>query len=69
MKRLLISAIAFIALFAAATTALRPHSASGIRAAATGAIPPVQNLQGDMSKLPVEVFEDRSLVYPNVPQR
>jgi len=69
MKRLLISAIAAIALFTAATTALRPHSASGIRAAATGAVPPVQDLQGDTSKLPVEVFEDRSLVYPNIPQR
>ena len=69
MRRLLISAIIGVALFAAATTALRPHSASGIRAAATGAMPPVQELQGDTSKLPVEVFEDRSLVYPNVPQR
>jgi hypothetical protein len=69
MKRLLISAIAAIALFTAATTALRPHSASGIRAAATAAMPPVQDLQGDTSKLPVEVFEDRSLVYPNIPQR
>ena len=67
MKRLLISAIAVVALFAAATTALRP--ASGIRVAVTGAMPPVQDLQGDTSKLPVEVFEDRSLVYPNIPQR
>jgi hypothetical protein len=32
-------------------------------------VPPVQDLQGDTSKLPVEVFEDRSLVYPNIPQR
>jgi hypothetical protein len=69
MKRLLISAIVAVALFAAATTALRPHSASGIRAAATAAMPPVQDLQGDTSKLPVDAFEDRSLVYPNIPQR
>lgn len=69
MKRLLISATIAIALFAAATTALRPHSVSSIRAAATGAMPPVQDLQGDTSKLPVEMFEDRSLVYPNIPQR
>ena len=32
-------------------------------------VAPVQDLQGDTSKLPVEVFEDRSLVYPNIPQR
>ena len=69
MKRLMISAILGIALFAAATTALRPHSVSGIRATATAAMPPMQDLQGDTSKLPVEVFEDRSLVYPNIPQR
>ena len=67
MKRLLISATIGIAMFAAATTALRPHSISSIRA--TAAMPPVQDLQGDTSKLPVEVFEDRSLVYPNIPQR
>jgi hypothetical protein len=69
MKRLLITATIGIALFAAATTALRPHSVSSIRAAATGAMPPVQDLQADTSKLPVEVLEDRSLVYPNIPQR
>ena len=69
MKRLLITAAIGIALFAAATTALRPHSVSSIRAAATGAMPPVQDLQADTSKLPVEVLEDRSLVYPNIPQR
>ena len=67
MKRLLTSAIIAIALFVAATTALRPHSVSSIRVSA--AMPPVQDLQGDTSKLPHEVFEDRSLVYPNIPQR
>ena len=69
MKRLLISATIGIALFAAATTALRPHSVSNVRAASSAAMPPVQDLQGDTSKLPIEVFEDRSLVYPNIPQR
>jgi hypothetical protein len=69
MKRLLITATIGIALFAAATTALRPHSVSSLRAAATGAMPPVQDLQADTSKLPEEVLEDRSLVYPNIPQR
>jgi len=67
MKRLLISATIGIAMFAAATTALRPHSISSIRT--TAAMPPVQDLQGDTSKLPVDAFEDRSLVYPNIPQR
>jgi hypothetical protein len=69
MKRLLISATIGIALFAAATTALRPHSVSSTRTAATGAMPPVQDLQGDTSKLPADMSEDRSLVYPNIPQR
>ena len=49
MKRLLTSAIIAIALFVAATTALRPHSVSSIRVSA--AMPPVQDLQGDTSKL------------------
>jgi hypothetical protein len=69
MKRLLISATIVIAMFAAATAALRPHSVSSLRAVATGAMPSVQELQGDTRKLPVDEFEDRSLVYPNVPQR
>jgi hypothetical protein len=69
MKRLLITATIGIALFAAATTALRPHSVSNLRAATTGAMPPVQDLRADTSKLPEEVLEDRSLVYPNIPQR
>jgi len=69
MKRLLITAAIGIALFAAATTALRPHSVSSLRAEATGAMPPIQDLQADTSKLREEVFEDRSLVYPNIPQR
>ena len=69
MKRLLISATIGIAMFAAATTALRPHAVSSMGVAATGAMPSVQDLQGDTRKLPVEEFEDRSLVYPNIPQR
>jgi len=69
MRRLLISATIGFALFVVATTALRPHSVSSTRAAATGAMPAIQDLQGDTSKLPVEVVEDRSLVYPNIPQR
>jgi hypothetical protein len=32
-------------------------------------MPPVQDLQADTSKLPVAEYEDRSLVYPNIPQR
>jgi hypothetical protein len=69
MKRLLISAAIGLAMFAAATIALRPHSVSSMRAAATATMPAVQDLQGDTRKLPVEEFEDRSLVYPNIPQR
>lgn len=66
MRRLVISATIGFALFVVATTALRPHSVSSIGA---GAMPPVRDLQGDTSKLPAEVLEDRSLVYPNIPQR
>jgi hypothetical protein len=67
MKRLMISAVVGLGLFAAATTALRSNSASSIRT--TNAMPPVQDLQADTSKLPVAEYEDRSLVYPNIPQR
>ncbi|HKU05993.1 MAG TPA: hypothetical protein VJR30_07985 [Bradyrhizobium sp.] len=66
MMRLIVSAFVAVALFAA-TTVLRSHSISGNDAARTAMMPSVQELQHatDTSKLPVEEFEDRSLVYPN----
>lgn len=70
MMRLIISAIVAVALFAA-TTVLRSHSISGNEPAQTAMMPSVQELQHatDTSRLPVEEFEDRSLVYPNQPTR
>jgi hypothetical protein len=66
MMRLITLAFVAVALFAA-TTVLRSHSISGNEPAKTAMMPSVQELQHatDASKLPVEEFEDRSLVYPN----
>lgn len=70
MMRLIVLAFVAVALFAA-TTVLRSHSISGNEAAQTAMMPSTQELQHatDTSKLPVEEFEDRSLVYPNRPSR
>jgi hypothetical protein len=71
MTRLMISALATIALVTAATTALRSHSIWSLRSAATTGMPAIEDLpaSADTSKLPVQEFEDRSLVYPNQPSR
>ena len=70
MMRWIISAFVAVGLFAA-TTILRSHSISGNEVAQTAIMPSVQELQHntDSSKLPVQEFEDRSLVYPNQPSR
>jgi len=70
MMRLIIAAFVAVALFAA-TTVLRSHSISSNDAAKMAMMPSVQELQHntDTSKLPVQEFEDRSLVYPNQPSR
>ena len=60
MKRLMISALAAVALFAAATTMLRSHTVSADRAVAT--LPGFATTT-DANKLPIEDFEDQSLVY------
>lgn len=62
MKRLMISAFAAVALLAAATTILRSHPPS------TGHSAGMMSLQDfhtatDVNKLPIEDFEDQSLVY------
>ena len=63
MKRLMISAIAAIALLAAATTMLRSHSPSS-RPSASGMMS-LQELHTttDVNKLPIEDVDDQSLVY------
>jgi len=70
MMRWIFAAFAAVALFAA-TTVLRSHSISGNEAALTAMMPSVQELQHatDTSKLPDEVADDRSVVYPQQPQR
>jgi hypothetical protein len=70
MMRLIISAFVAVGLFAA-TTVLRSHSISHNDAAKTAMMPSVQELQHatDTSKLPVEVVDDHSVVYPQQPSR
>jgi hypothetical protein len=70
MMRLIISAFVAVGLFAA-TTVLRSHSISGNQPAQTAMMPNPQELQHttDTSKLPVEVADDRSVVYPQQPSR
>jgi hypothetical protein len=62
MKRLMISAVAAIALLAAATSMLRSHSPSVGRPAG---MMPLQELltATDVNKLPIEDIDDQSLVY------
>ena len=70
MMRLIVLGFAAVALFAA-TTVLRSHSISGNEAAQTAMMPSVQELQHatGSSELPVEVMDDRSVVYPQPPAR
>jgi hypothetical protein len=71
MKILIISAIAAVALFAAVNGVLRSHSLSTIGSAGKRSGSTVQDMQGDRSidQLPVEDFEDRSLVFPREARR
>ena len=62
MMRLMISALAAFALLAAATTILRSHTPSADRPAG------MTSLRGfhaatDVNQLPIEDFDDQSLVY------
>jgi hypothetical protein len=70
MMRLIVAAFLAVALFAA-TTVLRSHSISNNDAAKLAMMPSVQELQHatDTSKLPAEVADDRSVVYPQQPSR
>jgi hypothetical protein len=65
MKRLMISGFAAIALLAAATTMLRSHSLRANRAAETTGTMSLQEhrTSGEANKLPIEDFEDMSVVY------
>jgi hypothetical protein len=72
MKRLLISAFAVVAMLAAATTVLRSHSsATRFSAGTAGMMMPEQVLLGaaGLKQLPIEEFEDQSLVFSTAPKR
>jgi len=62
MKRLMISAIAAIALLAAATSMLRSHAPSAVRPAGTMSLQELHTTT-DVNKLPIEDVDDQSLVY------
>jgi hypothetical protein len=69
MKRLMISAFAAVALLAAATAMQWSHSNK--LSAGTAAMPSLQELHtaAGVNKLPVEEFEDMSLVYSTATKR
>ena len=62
MKRLMISAIAAIALLAAATTMMRSHSPSAGRPVGMMSLQELHTTT-DVNKLPIEDVDDQSLVY------
>jgi hypothetical protein len=68
MKRLMISTFAAVALIAAATTVLRSRSPSTDRAAAMMSLQELYAAAG-VNKLPIEEFEDMSLVYSTATKR
>ena len=71
MNRLIIAGFAAIAVLAAATTMLRSPSLTGSHAAVTTGMASSQQRQTStvVNKLPIEEFEDMSLVYSNSPKR
>jgi hypothetical protein len=66
MKRLMISAFAAVALFAATTAML--WSPSTKLSAGTAVMPSLQELHiaAGVNKLPIDDFDDMSLIYSNV---
>ena len=71
MNRLIIVGFAAITVLAAATTMLRSHSLTGSHAAATPGMASSQPRQAStvVNKLPIEEFEDMSLVFSAPPKR
>ncbi len=69
MKRLMIPAFAAVALIAAATATLWSHSNK--LSAGTTAMPSLQELHtaAGVNKLPIQEFEDMSLVYSTKTKR
>jgi hypothetical protein len=71
MKRLMISALAAVALLAATTATAMLWSPSTKLSAGTAAMPPLHELHiaAGANKLPIEDYEDMSLVYSTVTAR
>jgi len=68
MTRLIIITFAAVSLIAAATTVLRSHSPLAVRAAGMTSLQE-RHSTTDVNKLPVEDFEDMSLVYSTATKR
>lgn len=69
MNRLMISGFVAVALLAAAITMLPSHSLLGYRAAGNTGTTSSQHASTVASKLPIEEFEDMSLVFSAPPRR
>jgi hypothetical protein len=70
MKRLMISGSAAVALLAVATTMLWSHTSSTGRTVGSAGMTSLQDHRtpADINKLPIENFEDMSLVYSTATQ-
>jgi len=71
MNRLMISGFVAVVLLAAAITMLPSHSLLGYRSAGTTGLASSQQRQASTAanKLPIEEFEDMSLVFSAPPKR
>ena len=71
MKRLMITAVAVVALMAGASTLLRSRSSVIDWSAGTAAMPSLLELHAaaGVHRLPAQDIEDQSLIYPTVEQR
>ena len=68
MKRLMIYALAAVALLAAATTMLRSHTPVTSHAAGSADLVSSLAAASDVNKLPTEEYEDQSLVFSRTKQ-
>jgi hypothetical protein len=68
MKRVVLSVVAVVAAIAVATGVLKSHALLHF---GSRGMPPIQELQTreQLDKLPVQEFEDRSLVFPRETSR
>ena len=69
MKRLMITGLAAVALFAAVATMMRSHALPTDRPVGDKDKTSLRHTSADVNKLPIEEFEDMSLVFSSVPKR